>query len=219
MESWEIARGMTPQQLYDFKGQVIPWPPADTDIIWWGELIYKLHQMKQGTPNNRILAEGLKRDPLVYGKFGECKLALTAKLPYQLTVWPEAFWWDIKLPDGTTVDVKTSTQLERHKVMLNLPLYEIERSAKLNHGVPKFADLFVLAWLPRNLESLTHVKLMGWCGQEALVSAPIERWSRFNPKFSDAHALRPTSLYAMDSLYNRIRPPQRTPTQRPLFSP
>ena len=223
MESWGIARKMTIAQLYDFKGQIIPWPPSDEDVLWWGRIITELHAHKDHLHPGRIsntrpwCPTRWAENTHVYGRFGECAFGVLAGLkPPHLVPWPDTFDYDFIVAihgKEHTIDVKTRTvRKPQSEVFLNLTIPEIE--SKQKKGKP-FCDIYICAWLPpHKVLSMQSVLFLGWAYRDEILQAPIIPWKSKFGGFADARGIISGDLRPMSSLLDMVRP--RTPKQMPL---
>ena len=195
MKPWDIARSLSDRDLYNFKGQMIPWPPSDEDVLWWARKIKRLHQLKKSMDNGFTCTN--KFEPHEPGLFGEYGFGVETGLRPWLQVWPDEIWYDY-IFGGITIDVKTAVQASRD-INLGLPLAEIERNKQTCGG--KLSDIFVLAWLTPKILTLRAVEFLGWATREELLSAPIRTdWAK------PGHAIHRKKLRQMIDLYAMISP-------------
>lgn len=218
---FERIKAMSVKQLYNYKGDVVPWPITDEDVVWWGRLIDDLHEEKMKRNPQAENTTHIWRPPnwtengSVYGLLGQCHFGMKYGLePGDLGPWPQKLYYDyLVMIFGRkyTIDVKTTTsQVERGRVCLPFALKSIEY--KIEKRKP-FCDIYVGAWMPGRELTMGGVDLLGWAWKDELLNAPIYDWGH-----AEARGILSGDLRPIETLINMIYPPKFAREQMPLFN-
>lgn len=174
-DQWAEIKKMSVDRLWSYPGEIIPWPPSDSDVLWRAWLMGefwkhgKIRRTEKSWSSHRTIS----------GMFGEYYFGLKFGLKGNTFIWEKNYRVDYQTPIGS-VDVKSIVN-PNHRLLRQV-------------NQPKFADILVLALVDMKAPSLKTVSLLGWCYDTEIIKAPIEYFSRTDPERWDAHYFYPNQL-------------------------
>lgn len=168
-DHWDKIKKMSILELWNYEGDIIPWPPSDEDVLWRAWVLDEFLK----DPRLRLSSQGRNwTEHRGVRMFGEYYFGLQFGLKGNTTAWERDYRVDYETPIGT-IDVKTIVH----------PFHRLLRQVDQE----KFSDILVLTLINPARLSLKNVSLLGWCYDKEILQAPIDHFSHKNPKRKDAY--------------------------------